>query len=311
VATSDRLRGISGEAAKRARSTANDLRDRSGQRRSVLLVPPARGREIDPYSVGVVRSDLAAAHSSGAPYVRRDVDALLDQRIDDGWHGRSTSLVVVSGPHTSGKSRTLWEALNRVVPNATFYAVQPPRQSAISDPAARPVAELLRQGRLSSRNGTVIWIDDAHDHLDHGLDAGTLRELCDIGKGRGRRSTPVIVALTLDARRLADVAAFDPTLEEELRAALTGTALQPILNQRDELAEAKRLYPHLADHASLDRLPELFAGADLVRNRYRDGRSARPDGYAVARAAIAWRRAGMPPGIDRFDLHELTSALFH
>ncbi|MDQ1466017.1 MAG: hypothetical protein QOH10_432, partial [Actinomycetota bacterium] len=280
-----------------------------GKQRSTLLVPPGLVREIDPYSVGVQRSELASAHASGAPYVSREIDALLQKRIKDCWRVCETPLVVVSGPHTSGKSRTLWEALKRVVPNATVYAVRPPRQSAGFDAAARPVTELLEEHRPRGRHGTVIWIDDAHDHFNHGLDVEALRKLCAFGKIRRRRSHPLVVAVTLDARRLADIEEFDPLLAQELRAVSTGTELRSTLNRPVELDEAKSLYPYIATHPMLERLPELFAAADLLRDRYHSSRSSRREGIAVARAAITWRVAGMPPGIDHFGLHELAAVL--
>jgi Tfp pilus assembly protein PilF len=266
-------------------------------------------REIDPYSIGVHPSELAIAHAADAPYIGRDIDAVLDQRLADCWHGADKPVVAVCGTSMSGKSRTLWEALKRVVPDATVYAVRSPRQSDGSNPAARPIPELLAQGDPRNRQGTLIWVDDAHDHVNHGLDVDTLRDLCNLGMVRAQRSVPVLIVLTINIRRLEDITEFDRPLAYALRAASTGTVLGPTLTSASELNEAKRLYPRLADDPELERVPELFASVPLVRDRLDAGRSSDREGVAVARAAVMWRSAGMPAGIDRFDLHELAALL--
>lgn len=63
----------------------------------------------------------------------------------------------------------------------------------------------------------------------------------------------------------------------------------------------------MANNADLDRLPELFAAVNLLREKYRNHWADEPIGTAVAKAAIDWQRAGMPPGsIDRPTLRALT-----
>ena len=302
----DKLLVLRDEAIKRSQATTNELRDRVRSQNPTVLVAPALVGEIDPYAIGVHPSELAAAHSSGSPYVGRAIDATLDQRIEACWNGRARPLVVVAGTHTSGKSRTLWEALARVVPDATMYAVRPPRRSDLTDTSAYPIRALLEQRGLRHRNGTVIWIDDAHEHLNHGLDGETLTALCSIGRIRGGRSQPVIV-VTDHADRAAR---RHPGAGSSARAATCAPRRRapssPSSLTRTELADARRRYPRLADDPLLERLPEWFAAVNLIRERYGDGRDSEPRGIAVARAAIMWRRAGMPPAVDRFALHELS-----
>ena len=102
----------------------------------------------------------------------------------------------------------------------------------------------------------------------------------------------------------------DQPLHVLLRRPFDDLILTPVLTA-GELATAKAAYPGLAGNEDLIRLPELFAAVNLLTDRYRHHRADQPAGVAVAKAAIDWQRAGMPPGsIDEPALRALTRLTF-
>jgi hypothetical protein len=80
-----------------------------------------------------------------------------------------------------------------------------------------------------------------------------------------------------------------------LRRSFDELLLTPILSP-DEVDRARKPYPALAEDPDLGRLPKLFAAVNLLTDRYQHHRADEPSGVAVAKAAIDWQRAGMPPG---------------
>jgi hypothetical protein len=75
------------------------------------------------YEVGVeleAREALDAAHLTGrhAPYVERDVDELLRDRLAAASRTPNASIIVLDGPSKAGKSRTVLEALRGVAQQA-------------------------------------------------------------------------------------------------------------------------------------------------------------------------------------------------
>ncbi len=138
-------------------------------------------------------------------------------------------------------------------------------------------------------------------HLDHGLTRDNLRRLVE-----GRRYPQAIIAATIHSARLEAIKDFDRELHALLREPFDDLHLEPRLDDA-ELQAAKERYPGLADNPELERLPEFFAAVLQLIDRYQGSRATQPVGVAVAAAAIAWQRAGMPPGsIDRPTLEALT-----
>jgi hypothetical protein len=91
---------------------------------------------VDPFEIGVFRSDLAEeargdqfdpekGRSAVPPYVPRDVDSALRWALDESSLVRSKRLVVLRGDPKSGKSRSLWEAV-RQLPGRNLLVVKPP-----------------------------------------------------------------------------------------------------------------------------------------------------------------------------------------
>lgn len=269
--------------------------------RSVLLIVPEPVSCADPYAVGVFPSALANAAASTVrpPYVSREVDRALDASLRRLLG--SGGVVVLRGDPKSGKSRTLWEALRRSAGSRTVYALRTPLAVGPEEPEHQPMASLLGLDLGTAGCDMVLWIDDAHEHFDRGLTRSNLRRFLERNQG-------AIVAMTVHSHRLnpSNRDGVDRPLIAELRAASDHHALDVRLTA-EERAEASLVYPSLADQDEMSSLPAWFAAVDLLRARYRDSKVVAPHGVAVARAAIDWRRAGMPAGITRQQLHELAS----
>lgn len=152
----------------------------------------------------------------------------------------------------------------------------------------------------------MFWIDDAHLHLDHGLTRDNLRRLVD-----GDRYPQAIIVATIHSARLDAIKEFDRELHSRLRDPFDELLLEPRLDD-NEIQAAQEYYPGLANDHDLERLPELFAAVLQLIDRYQQSRAEQPVGVAVAAAAIAWQRAGMPPGsIDYQSLLALTKLTLH
>jgi hypothetical protein len=149
--------------------------------RSIVEVAPARVSDIDPYEIGVFKSDLAnlASGTTEPPYVSRgiDINGRLDAAFSDEALTRNRRLIVLQGDPKSGKSRTLWEALGRHLPDRLVVALRRPLTSDEQDPAHKPLATFLDIGIKAPTEGLVVWVDDAHEHIEYGLTRDNLRRL--------------------------------------------------------------------------------------------------------------------------------------
>ncbi len=269
---------------------------------AILTVPIQPLGFADPFSIGVFvsvlaeaaqrdRRDAGSADAAVPPYVPRVVDAALCGALEEPALAQSARLVVLRGDPKSGKSRTLWEAV-RVLPDKLLVAViQPDPAAEPQDAAYAPLSALARLDRPIARSGgcdLLIWVDDAHAHLRRGLTRDTLRRI-------GATYPQAIVAMTVHSADLDALRSVDPPLHDLLRRPFEELILRQTLNEQ-ELATAQDAYPALAGEADLARLPELFAAVNLLTDIYSHHGADEPAGVAVARAAINWQRAGMPPG---------------
>ncbi len=300
------------------RTQASSIVDRQRQQRdrrdATLKVSIGPLGEVDPFSIGVFSSALAdaaqqdrtASEHEGTtipPYVPRGVDEGLRHALEESSLARAGRLVVLRGDPKSGKSRTLWEAV-RVLPGRRLLAViQPDPAAGKKDPAYAPLATLAGLDRPVSRSrgrDLVIWVDDAQAHLQRGLTRDTLRRLAALYPG-------AIIALTIHSSELNALRDIDPPLHQMLRRLFDDLIVTPTLSHT-ELDAARAAYPALSGDHDLVRLPELFAAVNLLTDRYQSHRADEPTGVAVAKAAVDWQRAGMPPGsIDEPTLRALAA----
>jgi hypothetical protein len=284
---------------------------------AILAIPIEALGDVDPFRIGVFPSTLAESaqlnppvpgtrdHSAPQqipPYVARGIDEGLRRALTEPALEQTCRLVVLRGDPKSGKSRTLWEAIHALPSRKLLAVTQPDQASDSSEPAFAPLATLASLDRpVSGSKGRdlVIWVDDAHTHLRRGLTRENLRQLRE-------RYPAVIIALTIHGGDLDALQTRDRPLYDLLGRPFDDLILTPTLSPV-ELTNAKAAYPGLARQEHLVRLPELFAAVNLLTDRYRHHRTDQPAGVAVAKAAIDWQRAGMPPGsIDKPTLRALT-----
>ncbi len=280
-------------ALERERALAAALRNNLGE----------RVQDGDPYRLGVERSLYSEA--GGAPYTPRELDVKLDQLLAEA--GDSGGLVALKGAPKAGKTRTLWEAIQRHLADYQLVAVRSPVSGEGDE--SRPLQVVVDNLDLLPAGRKVVWLDDAQDHLGHGLTLSALKTLTEHG---------LVVALTMHNNILDDLSGrtvgagdrglVDRDLAEylspiavELRSALTD----------QELADAELTYPDLAGETDLRWLAEYFAGTERLWGQLTQHENDQPEGVAVARAVIDWRRCGMPPGITTERLRELATITLH
>jgi tetratricopeptide (TPR) repeat protein len=269
-------------------------RDRQAAVQRLLDLGPARSgrmrrvRDVDPYQLGVSRSRYARHHD---PYVGRTVDAQLDQAL------RERPFTLVVGASKAGKSRTMYEAVRRVWPDATLLV-----------PKATPGAlrELFGPDspvKLERRGAVVVWLDDLDRFLHpDGVDGALLQRLAE-------QEPRVVVAGTIVALRRERLRG---SVEEvgvgwqarQVLAHATEVILPADLTA-EERAAAAAAYPK-ESFANVG-IGEQLAAVQLLIDKYRaDQDGERPVGWAVAQAAVDWRRVGMARPIPESLLAELS-----
>jgi hypothetical protein len=112
--------------------------------------PAVRFDEVSPRDLGVHPAIQVNDATSDLPdYVPRDFDDQLAALIAEGsYHG---CFVVLVGRSSTGKTRSLYEAIYKIVPN--WRIVQPSSTQEIVDFAAEPT------------EGSIVWLDELHRFL--------------------------------------------------------------------------------------------------------------------------------------------------
>jgi hypothetical protein len=203
--------------------------------------------DADPYAIGVWRSATADEHRDPSarrpPYIERPIDeALLGSLAAAGAGG-----VVVAGQPKAGKSRTLFEALaaSPTTRDRTLYALRPPDER-VADVTTRPFDTLLDTPMDLDGPGSVLWIDDAHEHFAYGLTLDRLHELLERYRG-------VIVAMTVHAHQLqpaphtsgpGELSSVDQALLDHLSELSRGHILATTLTAKEQ-ADARHEYADL------------------------------------------------------------------
>ena len=123
------------------------------------------------------------------PYIRRDHDEHLRRSIETlHEHGARSLLLIAVGSSCSGKTRAMYEAILKYLPDWDLIAPKRP-------------SELLRDLEYGIPGGTVIWLDELQEKITSdsvGVNiAGTLDDLIE-----GVR-TPILIAGTIWPENLA------------------------------------------------------------------------------------------------------------
>jgi tetratricopeptide (TPR) repeat protein len=258
---------------------------------ALLALPAVHGPEelpavadVDPYGeVGLSRSLYGRGERD--PYVRRPwVDDALDVAL------REQDIVLLAGESGAAKWRCAFEAVRRTLPRARLLVPRP------GTAALRELIDLDPPLHVGDAP-VVVWLEDLERYLGavDGIDVG------------------VLVRLRALASRVVVVATVSPGIRENLLAADggLGRAARMVLDRATTIVVPHEASTQDSTDAPPDERPpggDEPAGAQALERRYQDGR--RSDGlgrvgWALTRAAIDWRRAGMFRAISAAELREL------
>ncbi|WP_405956920.1 hypothetical protein [Streptomyces phaeochromogenes] len=288
-------RSFRAEARQRAQSTSAAVE--AAQSRSVLeqMQPGVPLQELtDPFHLEVKRA-IEAPRASLPPlpaYVSREHDRALAQVVDQAADGENGIAVLVGGSST-GKTRALWEALNRLRTRTEPWRLWHPTNHQHPDAALNEVAHLSPH--------TVVWLNEAQLYLNSRLGeqiASGLRT-----RLRDTQDAPVLVLATLwpDHWRTlttrTDAADAHSQARELLNgrritvpSAFTGADLTALAGARSDDPRLKEA----ADHARDGHVIQYLAGGPVLLDRYLD---APPTTRALIDAAMDARRLGAGPHI--------------
>jgi TPR repeat protein len=256
------------------------------------------------YDLGVAPEDPEARAAVGlparghTPYLPRPaVDGKLRERLADAAKAPGETLIVVEGPAAAGKSRTLLEALKEVLPDAVL----------LNPTTSQALVDLGRDGPpagLKSR-ACVLWLNDLERYAGHeGLNLTTLKRFGEWGR-------PVVVLAAYGGKAQlrsgdtdAEVAAGD------LLRRYPPLHLDATMTARErELLETHADYARAADRIAAEGIAEFMIGALKLRHRL-TLESDCPEGVAVVRAAIDWRRLKLLRPVTEEALEDLYTAYF-
>ncbi|MFJ9887400.1 tetratricopeptide repeat protein [Streptomyces sp. NPDC091287] len=232
----------------------------------------------DPIAFGVRRTRRIGDEPPLPPYVARDGDAVLKERVRTA--AETGGLVLVTGEPLSGKSRTAWAGMLTNLPGTTRVLAP-----AIGTDL-RGLPAVLR-GRGGER--CVIWLDDLEGHLgEHGLSPALLADLVGL-------RVPVIATMSdeaYDAHRFGGqararvLAGVDPV---ELSSDWT----EPELLRLEAGYGDARLHD-AGTWCDGARVTEYLAVAPELWDEWWRARrlNAHPHGHLLVRAAIDFARCG-------------------
>lgn len=232
----------------------------------------------DPIAFGVRRTRRAGGEAPLPPYVARDGDAVLKERVRTA--AETGGLVLVTGEPLSGKSRTAWAGMLTNLPGTTRLFAP----AIGTDLRGLPGA--LR-GRGEER--CVIWLDELDGHLgEHGLSPVLLAELVGL-------RVPVIATMSdeaYDAHRFGGQARVRVLAGVE-PVELTSDWTEPELLRLEDSYSDSRL-DDAGTWCEGARVTEYLAVAPELWDEWWRARrlNAHPHGHLLVRAAIDFARCG-------------------
>ncbi|MEU4493127.1 SEL1-like repeat protein [Streptomyces sp. NPDC023998] len=244
--------------------------------------------EWEALKAGAHRARPGEDGSKVPPYVARDVDGVLRERIAEG------GLVLVVGDSTAGKTRAAFEAVRAVLPGHRVLA--PPVGGSLG-----PAPDAVERAGAPC----VVWLDDLERYLGpDGLEPDVLDDFV-------RLDVPVVATMrvkpyeTFSAERDGGVASQVLPLAEVIDLNRLWSA--------DELARAadcedSRIVDAFAHHGPYGIAEYVAAGPALLQEWRRAwSANGHPRGAALVAAAVDLARAGLrgPYGNDLLaELHE-------
>lgn len=254
-----------------------------------------RVRDYDPFMAGVHRARTEPNLPPLPHYVRRDRDTELEQRlIQTRTRG---GLVLVVGPSTSGKTRAVWEAAQKILPD--HHLLYPSADAALHH---------LRELTTDSTPPWLLWLEDLERYLrPGGLDPETVHRLL-------RSGVPIVATMrTLHHEEFSR--GHVPDEDDDVgatEARTVGTRIlgvvTPVHLAREwspgELARARASSdPRLAEahrHSAEFGIAEYLASGPELLSLWRNARRptsprerGHPRGHALVSAAVDLGRAGL------------------
>ncbi|MFG2112657.1 hypothetical protein ACGFRB_08465 [Streptomyces sp. NPDC048718] len=286
---------IAAVLAREARWDVTDAteRVRTAWIKALLAEPPGKPlSELDPYALEVHQSITVAegGHTLTLPaYVARDHDHHVREKIDRAVSEQSV-IVTLVGESSTGKTRTLWEAIQQLPPKWRLW------KALDSAPHADLAAEIEKVGPH-----TVVWLNEAQrflltaDPAEGEKVAAALRRIMHSSERR-----PVLILATLWPKYW-DQLTSEPhdgqrDLHPHARHVLNGSSIRvPVTfvpNDLDNLREAATHDARLAQaikHAEQCQVTQYLAGVPALIQRYQ---TAPPPLRALIDAAMDIRRLG-------------------
>ncbi|MFF3867165.1 hypothetical protein [Micromonospora sp. NPDC001898] len=272
----------------------SDLVEAAQPRRAQDTMPSAvPGRPVgeftDPHALEVHPAiGLAAGLPSLPAYVGRDHDAQLARLVDRAVGGQSTITLLVGGSST-GKTRACWEAVQRLPDGwRLWHPIEP-----------SPPESILREiGAVAPR--TVLWLNEIQLYLltqpaELGERVATgLRELL-----RDADRAPVLVLGTIWPEYLNQLTG-ESSRSPQARKLLAATSIKVretfTESQMDVVRSASdpRLV-HAAKYAEEAQITQYLAGVPMLTERYRNAPAA---ARAVIHSAMDARFLGHGPNLS-------------
>ncbi|WP_203788294.1 tetratricopeptide repeat protein [Paractinoplanes rishiriensis] len=225
-----------------------------------------RVRDASPRRLGVRASIQVAPGADDLPtYVPRDLDAAVQAALHSAAAGGGF-LVLVGGTST-GKTRTLVEAVRTVLPDWWLL-----------DPVDSSVLEGLSRGPASR---TVVWLDELRRYLDPPASAAaTVRRLIDAG---------LVVVGTLWPEEYAGPSACREVLSMAQVISVPAAFTSGERRRAGALTRDPRIQVALETDGGIGVTQVLAAGPELVRHWEF---AEQPYGKAIITAALEARRMG-------------------
>jgi tetratricopeptide (TPR) repeat protein len=224
-------------------------------------------------------------------YINRHFEARLREAVAAALTGAGPRLVMLSGASKSGKTRAALQALCDEYRDAWLVV---PRDGSC-------VEAMLRPGRLPAHwTPLVVWLDDIERYATpdaQGLSERVLRNV--------RWERPTVLLATEGGRGAKGAASglYDPV--EQLRGLATCIAV-PVQLAAEELSAVRRVYgQQLADEVEQVGLGRRMVAIGELRKRITRPQERSPEGLAVLRAAIDWRRLGVQRALRSEELEQL------
>jgi len=225
----------------------------------------------DLYEIGISRAKPVA---EGKPdrYIERAEDNEICEKL------RTDHFVIVKGEAKAGKSRSAFEAVRALYPDAPLIA---------PDRGKSALAQIVQKDLLQKYPARLVfWLDGLDSFLTptEGLNRALVAQL--------RRLYPqALLVATIqgpDLSRLRSRSA-DPTgTVSDVLEGVTEVFLDNVPTEA-ELARARELYPG-EDFGAQTGIAEQLIAADLLRKRFQDREDK--TGWCLVMAAVDWSRMG-------------------